>query len=99
MANLEADVPQQRREALNIRLVASVVGTFQQDHQVDVGMRQQLAAAVAADGDQGDAGLPPAAAVFLPFEAVPGESEYPVHKGGVVRDQLFDRRTLGEGRN
>ena len=52
VADLEADVPQHADEALDERGAGGVERARQQDQHVDVGMRKELAAAVAADGDQ-----------------------------------------------
>ena len=52
VADLEPDVPQEREEPAD-RLVRVVLGrAVEQDEQVDVGLRMQLAAAVAADRDE-----------------------------------------------
>ena len=52
VTDLEPDVPQKREEPAD-RLVRIVLGRAVEQHeQVDVGLRMQLAAAVAADGDE-----------------------------------------------
>jgi hypothetical protein len=50
--DFEADVPQQRQEALDRRCRELVRRLRQQQQNVDVRMGKQLATAVAADGDQ-----------------------------------------------
>ena len=52
MAHLETDVPEEGQEAFDIRLPVGGVALRQQHHDVDIGTRMQLAAAVAADRDQ-----------------------------------------------
>ena len=62
-------------QVLNGRRVAIPGFLVEQDQQVDVGVRQQFAAAVAADRDQGD----PAGLVVDPF--VPGATDQFVDQG------------------
>ncbi len=50
--DLQADVPHEREEALEVRLPRRGLALRQQHHDVDVGAQVQLAAAVAADRDQ-----------------------------------------------
>ena len=56
VADVEAQVPQQRPEALHGRApVRATVVLGHEDHEVHVGARHELAAAVAAHGDEGEA--------------------------------------------
>ena len=57
--DLEADVPEQPDEALDEWRARGVERPRQQHQHVDVGVREELAAAVAADGDERDVGGAP----------------------------------------
>jgi hypothetical protein len=52
VADLQAQVPQQLHQALQLGLGDGVRRGAEQDQQVDVGVGKQFAAAVAADADQ-----------------------------------------------
>ena len=90
LPDFQADVPEQGEEALDRRAEDLVVGAVEQDQQVDVGVRVQLAAAVAADGQQGDVGI------LAPVEALPGFLEDLVDEPGAVLDQATDVAALAK---
>ena len=52
VAHLEADVPEKGQEALDVRLPVGRIALRQQHHDVDIGTRVQLAAPIAAHGNQ-----------------------------------------------
>ncbi|MNX81951.1 hypothetical protein D3C86_1136590 [compost metagenome] len=58
-----------------------MVGTVQQDQQVDIGIRVQFATAVAADRDQRDVG------VLAPAELLPGLLQDVIDEPGAILDQ------------
>jgi len=90
VADLQAEIPQQRQEGLEAAGQLGVLAVRQQDEQVDVRMRQQLAAAVAADGNQGQAlgiGLQ---------RPVPGAHQQLVEQPGAAVDQPVGRDLPGE---
>ena len=84
LADLQPDVPEQRQEALDGVAVLLMLGAVEQDQQVDVRPRVQLATAVAADGHQGDAGL------VAPVELVPGLLQDVVDEPGARLDERAD---------
>ena len=85
MAHFEADVPEKGQKPLDVRLPVGRVALRQQHHDVDVGARVQLAAAVAAHGDQRQivrklAGVP-----------YPGRAQRDVDQARTVAHQILDR--------
>jgi hypothetical protein len=95
LTGLQAGIPQQREESRQ-RVALRVLGGFVRQHQqVDVGLRKQLAAAVAADREQRQPGLGRQA-------ARPGRAQLRIDRRGARRDQRIDvvaaiepRRQLG----
>ncbi|MCY1288707.1 hypothetical protein D9M70_377620 [compost metagenome] len=81
LADLQADVPQQRQKTLDGIAENLVVGAFQKDQQVDIGIRVQFATAVAADRDQRDVG------VLAPAELLPGLLQDVIDEPGAILDQ------------
>ncbi|MNP09118.1 hypothetical protein D3C76_1012100 [compost metagenome] len=81
LADFQADVPQQGQETLDGIAENLVVGTVEQDQQVDVGVGVQLATTVAADRDQRDVG------VLTPVELLPGLLQEVIDEPGTVLDQ------------
>ncbi|MCY1286403.1 hypothetical protein D9M70_353720 [compost metagenome] len=90
LADFQADVPEQGEKALDGLAEDFVVGTVQQDQQVDVGVGVQLAAAVAAHRQQGDVG------VLAPAESFPGRPQDLVDEPGAVFHQATDVAAVGE---
>ncbi|MNO75850.1 hypothetical protein D3C76_669130 [compost metagenome] len=84
LADFQADVPEQGKEAFDRVAEGFLIFAIEQDQDVDVGMRVQLAATVAADGDQSDIG------VVAPVEALPGLLQDLVDEPGAVFDQAAD---------
>lgn len=84
LADFQADIPQQRQEALDGVAENLMIGAVQQDQQVDVGIRVQFAAPVAAHRHQGDVG------VLAPVELLPGLLQDVVDEPGAVLDQPAD---------
>ena len=85
VAHLEADVPEEREEALNVRLPIGRIALRQEHHDVDVGTRVQLAAAIAADGDQ------PQVAGKLAGVSEPRRAQRHIHQSRAIAHQIFDR--------
>jgi hypothetical protein len=85
VADFQADIPQEGQEAphLHVALEPAVVG--QQQHQVDVGLRMQLAAPVAADREQ------IGAAAQRSGEVPPDGEDHLVDDSGALVHQRFDR--------
>jgi hypothetical protein len=81
LADFQADVPQQRQKTLDGITENFMVGAVQQDQQINVGVRVQLATAVAADRDQRDVG------VFAPVELIPGLLQDVIDEPGAILDQ------------
>ena len=54
VANRQADIPEQADERLQQGVVGGGMVIGQQDQQVDIGIRKQLATSIAAHGDQRD---------------------------------------------
>lgn len=81
LADFQADVPQQRQKPLDGVAENFLVFAVQQDQQVDIGIGVQLAAAVAADCQQGDVG------VFVPVKLLPGLLQDVIDEPGAVLDQ------------
>ena len=90
MAGLEADVPEEREEALERRGPAGLLALRQQHHDVHVGAGQQLAAAIAADGDEGD-GRRRVAGMQLP-----GATQQRIDQERAIAHQRLDRLVGGE---
>jgi len=84
LADLQTDVPEQGEEALDGLPVLFMLGGAEQDQQVDVRVRVQLAAAIAADRHQRDT------ARVAPVELVPGLLQDVVHEPGAGFDQRAD---------
>ena len=80
----EPDIPQEREEALELLALAAVHGPAGEDEEIDVRARVQLSAAVAADRDEGAAG------VVLESEAAPREREDVVDESRTGFDQGGD---------
>src|SRR5690606_4886411 len=85
VADGQADIPEQGQEAAD-GLVVALAGAAvaQQDQQVDIRMRMELTASVAAHGEQGDV------AVQRAIQARPGLGENLVGQPGAVVDQFVD---------
>ncbi len=83
LADLETDIPQEGDEVGQRLTIGRVVVLLQQQQQVDVGMRVQLAAAVAAHGEQGDA-------VIRPGLALPGDGQQAIDGAGTTMDEVAD---------
>ncbi len=81
MSYLQADVPQQRQKPLDGFAKNFVVVAVQQDQQIDVRVRVQLATAVATHCQQRDVG------VFAPLELIPGLLQDVIDKPCPVLDQ------------
>ena len=90
VADFQADVPHEREEALEIRLPRRGLALRQQHHDVDVGAQVQLAAAVAADGDQREL------AHVLAEMLRPGGLEQRVDQARAIAHQPFDRLVVVE---
>ena len=85
MAYFEADVPEEGQEPAECLVPFFRVPLRQEDHHVDVGAGVQLAASVAADGDQREfTGADPGM-------QVPGAHQHGVDQAGAVEDQRVDR--------
>ena len=83
--DLEADVPEEGEEALDVRLPVGGVALRQQHHDVDVGARVQLAPAVTADRHQREV-LGIAARV-----PAPGGAQRHIHEPRAVAHQVLHR--------
>lgn len=81
LPDFQADVPQQRQKPLDGFTENFVVVAVQQDQQVDVRVRMQLAAPVATHCQKRDVG------VFTPFELIPGLLQDVIDKPCPVLDQ------------
>ena len=81
LAGLQPGIPQQGEEARKTRLLRVLRIAFGQHQQVDVGMREQFAAAVAADREQGKPG-------DLRDAALPRIEDQLVDRARAQRDQL-----------
>src|SRR5690606_6814449 len=90
LPDLQADIPEKGEKALNGATECFVVGAAQQDQQVDVGVGVQLAAAVAADRQQGDV------CITAPVEALPGADQDLIDEPGTVFDQAADVAALAK---
>ncbi len=84
VADLEADVPEKGQKFLDVRLPVRRVALRQQHHDVDVRTRVQLAAPVAAHGNQRQV------VRKLAGVAHPGGAQGDVHQTRAVADQIFD---------
>jgi len=89
-ADFQADVPEEGEELLQRRLVALQGVLVVQHQQVDVGMGQQLAAAVAAHRDQAQSGR------LLRQELQPGLVQHLVHQVGAGMHQRIGSGALVE---
>jgi hypothetical protein len=96
VAELEADVPQRRDEALDLA-VAHAVALVGQEHQhVDVGMREELAASIPAHGEQRDLGRDAAVAPRCGDDAI-GQARVRAQERGRIgprEEGVADRRAL-----
>ena len=81
LADFQADVPEQGEKAFDGLAEDFVIIAAQQDQQVDVRVRVQLATAVAANGEQGDVGI------LAPGEAFPGFLQDLIDEPGAILDQ------------
>ena len=81
LADFQADVPQQHEETFDRVAKQLLILVFQQDQQVDIRVRVQFAAAIAADSHQADGRL------VAPGEAIPGFAQDLVDAPGTVFDQ------------
>ena len=88
--DLEADVPEEGEEPLDAVVTARDTALRQQDHHVDVGAGVQLAAAVAADGDQRHVALAGAGM------QAPRASQHEVDHPRAVAHQHLDGLVVGE---
>jgi hypothetical protein len=83
VADVEADVPQQADQLLELRrgrrVLLGMVVIGQQDQQVDVGPGIELAAAIAADGGQGQ--------VLRHGQCRPDVPQHLVHQCGAAAEQ------------
>lgn len=84
LADFQANVPQQGQKALDGVSVLLVLGSAQQNQQVDVRVRVQFTAPVAAHRNQGDAAL------VAPVELVPRLLQDIVDEPGAGLDQRAD---------
>ena len=85
VADLEADVPEEGQEPAEHLVPFLRITLRKEDHHVDVGAGVQLAASVAADGDQRE---------FTgadPRMQVPGAYQHGVDQAGAVEDERVDR--------
>ena len=84
VADLEADIPEERQKFFDVRLPVGGVAFRQQHHDVDVRTRVQLAAAVAAHGHQRQ--------IVRKFAGVahPGGAQGNVDQARTIPDQVFD---------
>ena len=83
-ADLEAEIPRHPDEALDARVERRVVRIGQQHEDVDVGIGRELAAPVAADGDECERRGQPAIVPHA-LERIVGEFRQRVHQGRDVR--------------
>ncbi len=90
VADLEPDIPEERDEGRDVLAVALAPRLVEQDHEVDVGTGQQLAAAVAADGDERDR------RGAWTHAAVPGPNDELVDQSGAPVDELGGRRVCAK---
>ena len=90
MPDLQADVPHEREEPLEIRLPRRGLALRQQHHDVDVGAQVQLAAAVTADRDQREL------AHVLAEVLRPRGLEQRIDEARAIAHQPFDRLVIVE---
>jgi len=90
VARLQADIPEERQESADRFVEDRTARTVEQDHQVDVRARMELAATVAADGDECD---------FIGQvcrEVAPRHEDHSIDRGCLRVHQTIDRVVLAE---
>src|SRR5471032_2390613 len=84
LTDFQADVPQQGQKTLDGLAKDLMIITVEQDQQIDIGVRVQLATAIAADRQQGDIGF------FAPVELFPRLLQDVIDEPGPVLDEAAD---------
>jgi hypothetical protein len=90
VSDLEADVPHEREKAFEIRLPRRRFALRQQNQNIDVGAEIELAAAVAADGDERDL------ASVLADVRVPRALQERIDESGAIAHQALDGLVVEE---
>ena len=74
------------------------VGSFNEDQEINIGIRQQLTATITADGNQRNSAFSQAGQVFVPAEALPTKAQDVIDKRSTGRDQLRNAHPIVEVR-
>ena len=85
--DLQADVPQEGDKGRQRLAIGCVVVVLEQQQEVDIGVGVQLAAAIAAHGEQGHA-------VIGPGVVFPGHRQQPIQAPGATMDEVAN---IGSG--
>ncbi len=84
MSDFESDVPKKGQESLDVRLPVGGIAFRQQHHDVDVRTRVQLAAPIAADGNEREV------VGKLSGVAQPRGAQRDIDQAGAVAHQVLD---------